>query len=160
MGGFWATGEPWSAKSDQFWVDIFKPKWNLSYIDGARLRDSEEDACLFPLYRFSRGCRYFVVFWLGCRYIIPPNKPPKHSKPDLRTRFLGFFVRFWCFWCKISGVPVPEQKAVEARSGQNQKTKILLRGFFSIFCNEQVTCVVCVVEDAAACFEFFVVLPH
>ena len=25
-----------SAKSDQFWVDIFKPKWNLSYIDGDR----------------------------------------------------------------------------------------------------------------------------
>ena len=50
LGGFWATGGPWSAKSDQFWVDIFKPKWNLSYIDGARLRDSEPDACLFPLY--------------------------------------------------------------------------------------------------------------
>ena len=39
MGGFWATGRLLSAKSDQFWVDIFKPKWNLSYIDGARLRD-------------------------------------------------------------------------------------------------------------------------
>ena len=51
LGGFWATEEPWSAKSDQFWVDIFKPKWNLSYIDGARLRDSEPDACVSPLYR-------------------------------------------------------------------------------------------------------------
>ena len=48
MGGFWATGEPWSAKSDQFWVDIFKPKWNLSYIDGARLRDSEPKGDLPP----------------------------------------------------------------------------------------------------------------
>ena len=50
LGGFWATGEPRSAKSDQFWVDIFKPKWNLSYIDGDRLRGSEEDACVIPLY--------------------------------------------------------------------------------------------------------------
>ena len=66
MGGFWATGEPWSAKSDQFWVDIFKPKWNLSYIDGARLRDSEPDACVSPLYpngpEFDRGavCLYML----------------------------------------------------------------------------------------------------
>ena len=48
--GFGATGEPFSAKSDQFWVDIFKPKWNLSYIDGARLRDSEHFGCRFPPY--------------------------------------------------------------------------------------------------------------
>ena len=47
LGGVWATRGPWSAKSDQFWVDIFKPKWNLSYIAGAGLQDSEEDACVF-----------------------------------------------------------------------------------------------------------------
>ena len=41
-------GHGWSAKSDLFWVDIFKPKWNLSYIDGGRLRDSEEGACVSP----------------------------------------------------------------------------------------------------------------
>ena len=62
MGGFWATGGPWSAKSDQFWVDIFKPKWNLSYIDGARLRDSEPGACLLraiyppPLFLGAAAC--------------------------------------------------------------------------------------------------------
>ena len=61
MGGFWATGGPWSAKSDLFLVDIFKPKWNLSYIDGARLRDSEPDACLFPPY--GRSVKICIVPW-------------------------------------------------------------------------------------------------
>ena len=59
LGGFWATGEPWSTKSDQFWVDIFKPKWNLSYIDGARLRGSEEDACVSPLWR-DNAAKFFT----------------------------------------------------------------------------------------------------
>ena len=58
-----------SAKSDQFWVDIFKPKWNLSYIDGARLRDSEPVACEIP--------PYIYIYGLGARELLqrPPEAP-------------------------------------------------------------------------------------
>ena len=62
FGRVWATGGPWSAKSDLFWVDIFKPKWNLSYIDGARLRDSEEYACGLCFPAIFGYLKFFLFF--------------------------------------------------------------------------------------------------
>ena len=64
LGGFWATGEPWSAKSDQFWVDILKPKWNLSYIDGTRPRDSKATGLRFSTFLFLLG-GLLCVCWVS-----------------------------------------------------------------------------------------------